>query len=233
MAKEKKVDEKKVNEDKGFKKVLIIGSLAVILIIGLWLLNFFIAKPLTHRGTLGDMFGAVNALFSGLAFAGIIIALFFQRIDLKNQFEELHQTRKEFKKQNETLELQKFENRFFNLLSIHHQIVSDIDGSNDLLSKTKDAGLWDYLTDEDNKKYKELIVEIIDNNNINTSRDVFKYWLEFLYNLIKDDLVFMEKEIVFKTNLKYLARLLKTKELKFKLRFVERQKKRQPNGIPG
>lgn len=31
------------------------------------------------RGQFGDMFGAVNALFSGLAFAGIVFTLFQQR----------------------------------------------------------------------------------------------------------------------------------------------------------
>lgn len=30
------------------------------------------------RGQLGDMFGAVNSLFSGLAFAGLIVTLILQ-----------------------------------------------------------------------------------------------------------------------------------------------------------
>jgi hypothetical protein len=35
------------------------------------------------------MFGAVNALFSGLAFAGVVYAIFLQRIDLALQRKEL------------------------------------------------------------------------------------------------------------------------------------------------
>lgn len=49
----------------------------------------------TQRGTFGDMFGAVNALFSGLAFAGIIYTITLQRQELSLQREELALTRNE------------------------------------------------------------------------------------------------------------------------------------------
>lgn len=51
-----------------------------------------------ERGTFGDMFGAINALFSGLAFAGVIYAIFLQRKELELQREELVLTRKELRK---------------------------------------------------------------------------------------------------------------------------------------
>lgn len=38
-----------------------------------------------RRGTIGDSFGAVNALFSGFAFAGALYAIWLQREDLKRQ----------------------------------------------------------------------------------------------------------------------------------------------------
>ncbi|MBK8567704.1 MAG: hypothetical protein IPN76_31390 [Saprospiraceae bacterium] len=47
-------------------------------------------------GEIGDMYGSVNAIFSGLAFAGIIITILLQRKELKSQREELEDTRKEF-----------------------------------------------------------------------------------------------------------------------------------------
>lgn len=77
-----------------------------------------------NRGTFGDMFGAVNALFSGLAFAGIIYTIILQSKELKLQRDEIRETRKEFKQQNETLSQQRFENTFFNMMSQHNEIIS-------------------------------------------------------------------------------------------------------------
>lgn len=71
------------------------------------------------RGTFGDQFGAVNALFSGLAFTGLIYTIILQRRDLeiqrndlRLQRDELKQTRKEFEEQNMTMKRQRFENTF-------------------------------------------------------------------------------------------------------------------------
>ena len=49
------------------------------------------------------MFGAVNALFSGLAFAGIIVALFLQRQDLEMQRDVLNLQMEEIRLQREEL----------------------------------------------------------------------------------------------------------------------------------
>ena len=51
-----------------------------------------------ERGTFGDMFGAINTLFSGLAFAALVVTVLMQRDELKLQFEELEKSRKEFEK---------------------------------------------------------------------------------------------------------------------------------------
>ena len=47
------------------------------------------------RGQFGDVFGAVNSLFSGLAFSGLIFAILLQREDLELQRQELTLTRQE------------------------------------------------------------------------------------------------------------------------------------------
>src|SRR5688572_3097888 len=49
------------------------------------------------RGQFGDKFGAVNSLFSGLAFACLVYATFLQRRELALQREELGYTREELK----------------------------------------------------------------------------------------------------------------------------------------
>ncbi|WP_343334184.1 putative phage abortive infection protein [Draconibacterium aestuarii] len=102
--------------------------MSAIIVIILWASNFILlAFDGNRRGVFGDMFGVVNSLFSGLAFAGIIITIFLQSRELKLQRDELAETREEFKTQNLTLRLQRFENTFFNMLSLHHDIVNNID----------------------------------------------------------------------------------------------------------
>ncbi len=103
----------------------IIGAILFVLI--LWFLNRIILINNPERGTFGDMFGAINSLFAGLAFAGIIITVLLQRNELILQRQELELTRNEFITQNNTLRLQRFENTFFSMLSLHHQIVNNID----------------------------------------------------------------------------------------------------------
>lgn len=128
--------EKEQNKDTD-KTLLWISIAAVIVILGVWLFTYFTlinvktvsgeVVDFSERGTFGDMFGGVNALYSGLAFAGIIITILLQRKELGLQRDELKETRKEFQIQNETLKTQRFENTFFNLLNSHHQIVNNID----------------------------------------------------------------------------------------------------------
>lgn len=83
---------------------------------------------LTETGQVGDFIGGVvGALWS---FTGVLLfylSLRLQRKEFELQREELRQTREEFKTQNNTLRLQRFENTFFNLISLHHQIVNSID----------------------------------------------------------------------------------------------------------
>ena len=109
---------------------------------------------LEKRGQFGDMFGALGALFSGLAFAGLIITIMQQREDLKNQRdeinlqrqdleaqtealrlqkeeiaqtnEELKSQRKEMEEQNKTIMLQRFENTFFNMLNLQMNIFEKV-----------------------------------------------------------------------------------------------------------
>lgn len=106
---------------------IIIAIVGVIAMWGLswWGINKFIDEP-TNQGTFGDMFGAVNALFSGLAFAGLIATLLYQREELKLQRKELNDQKLEFREQNKTLKRQRFENTFFNMLSLQQEIVANI-----------------------------------------------------------------------------------------------------------
>ena len=64
---------------------------------GSWILLYTGFWGMEHRGQFGDMFGAVNSLFSGLAFAGVLIAIYMQNLDLKKQSEALAIQQEELK----------------------------------------------------------------------------------------------------------------------------------------
>jgi len=79
----------------------------VVAVLALW-----VAAPLvvinllpawSERGQFGDIFGSVNALFSGLAFVGLFWALRVQQSQLELQRDELKLQREELKLQREEM----------------------------------------------------------------------------------------------------------------------------------
>ena len=75
------------------KKLTILLAILVVLF---WVLLGLIPYwGLKEPGVFGDAFGAANALFSGLAFVLVIVALFLQTIELRHQREELKHQREE------------------------------------------------------------------------------------------------------------------------------------------
>jgi len=139
MTEKKKTEEKETN-----RKDIIGGLILFLLVLAVWYFSWqYIDNSILSeecglsdteaRGLFGDKFGAINALFSALAFAGIIFTIFLQKRELKLQREEMEETRGEFIKQNETLIQQKFENTFFQLIGVHMENVKSID-----LRKTTD-----------------------------------------------------------------------------------------------
>ena len=94
-----------------------------------------------EKGEFGDTFGALNALFAGLAFAGVIYAILLQQKELALQRKELALQRKELEDtrveirgqkeqlqaQNQTLQKQNFESSFFQLLNRQSEIVNSME----------------------------------------------------------------------------------------------------------
>ena len=69
-----------------------------------WGLTPFLLHGFTAgRGTFGDMYGSVNALFSGLAFCGLVYAILLQQKELSLTRNELALTRIEFSGQKDAL----------------------------------------------------------------------------------------------------------------------------------
>jgi hypothetical protein len=96
---------------------------SLIIIVGTLIGNYFLLIGNNDKSSIGSMFGVASALFSGLAFGGIIYTILLQRNELELQRHELRQTREEFVEQNQTLKQQRFENTFFNMLNLQSQIV--------------------------------------------------------------------------------------------------------------
>lgn len=107
--------------------------LIIIIVVALWAISGFVLIDYPDRGTIGDMFGAVNSLFSGLAFAGLIYTILLQKNELGLQRKELEYTRVELRGQKETMQAQNeqlahqaFEGTFFQMLKQHNELLKSI-----------------------------------------------------------------------------------------------------------
>jgi hypothetical protein len=157
----------------GEKKInytLIVSISIVLLLIVLWVAFFYwnLETKLEHRAQIGDSFGSLNALFSALALAGVVITIILQSRELGLQRDELKETRKEFQIQNETLKIQRFENTFFSLLNLHHQIVTGIDHERTVQMRNP----------MNSSQFQSMGKKELDSNLTNSiikGRDVFKY----------------------------------------------------------
>ncbi len=186
---------------------LLIGGVLSIVIIYAGLL-LFITWPISEwsinkSGVFGDSFGVLTSLFSGLAFAGLIITIIMQKDELALQREELSLTREELsgqkeelKIQNETMKKQQFENTFFQMLSLHSEIVKNISISNINLPSQKynkyDAfkHLHDFFKKKLSTRKPEKISRLyINNMYLNHIYDNYKnqfgIYFRNLYNIIK------------------------------------------------
>lgn len=109
-----------------------IALVAGLVVFTFWGLNAFIVGsfPVEARGITGDMFGAVNALFTGLALVGLVYGMLMQRYevrlakdDLRRTKEILDQQEHSLQEQNANSKKQNFEQTLFNLVGVYQSIV--------------------------------------------------------------------------------------------------------------
>jgi hypothetical protein len=115
--------------------LIVVAFVIAFIILTPWVLKHW-ATPHSNTdayGSFGDQFGFTNALFSGLALAGVIVAILMQSEELRLQRRELELTRNVLRQQSKQLnrqakasEQQVFESTFFQLLSLHLDLVSSI-----------------------------------------------------------------------------------------------------------
>lgn len=83
----------------GFVLLSVLGYLGFLIYVSWPISTYSIDKS----ALLGDSFGILSSLFSGLAFAGLIVTLAMQRKTLDAQMEELALARQEYKRQGDAL----------------------------------------------------------------------------------------------------------------------------------
>ncbi|MCP3951695.1 MAG: hypothetical protein GY697_05670 [Desulfobacterales bacterium] len=133
------------------RQIIVRALIIALAIVAVWGGSYLIINQvfpdLQSASFFGSSFGAIHALFSALALAGVILVILLQTRELALQRSELESTRMEigkqteqfegqkvqfesqklqFELQNETLIQQRFENTFFHLLTLHHEIVGSI-----------------------------------------------------------------------------------------------------------
>lgn len=139
--------------------------LIITVTIGLWLASSFLIlyfiDDWPERGTFGDMFGAVNALFSGLAFAGLLYSIFQNKKQILAQQEELLLNRKEL------LKARKVQEKTEKALEEQAQHLKDtaiLNGLNTLVTyfnfQISDPSVSEELREQIKEKRKEAIRDI-------------------------------------------------------------------------
>lgn len=101
-----------------------VALLAAALVLSLWSCWAYrifglSGTDIAERGQFGDAFGALNTLFTGLAFIGVVYTMFLQR-------EELNIAQAEMKSQQGLARLERFESVYFQLLDQLDQIIDGI-----------------------------------------------------------------------------------------------------------
>ncbi|HHJ15025.1 MAG TPA: hypothetical protein ENJ79_11755 [Gammaproteobacteria bacterium] len=114
---------------------LIVGIGALGLIIGgvtIWIYSSQFGGSVSSEharwAQFGDYIGGIlGSIFAFLALIALLLTLWLQNRELRISSEELERSAKALIDQSGSLVLQNFENRFFNMLSLHHEIVNGID----------------------------------------------------------------------------------------------------------
>lgn len=181
--------------------------LLVIIVVGLWIASGYVLVDHPERGTIGDMFGAVNSLFSGLAFAGLIYTIFLQKNELGLQRKELELTRDELRGQKETMKAQNdqlthqaFEGTFFQMVRLHNELLNSIDfttGGGENAVKVQSGSdcfmrAWQIYSssftreaEEQNKDIRQQQVNAVYAKLWEKYESEFAHYFRSLYNIIK------------------------------------------------
>lgn len=88
-----------------------VAAVICFLWIAWWIFAASFSTEMEKQGQLGDLFGGVNAIFSGLALAGVVTAVVLQSKELQLQRSEMRLQREQLELQREELSLSREEFR--------------------------------------------------------------------------------------------------------------------------
>lgn len=179
-------------------KNILISTIVLIIIIGIYFLCIYYAQDIASFvygslddarnmdkvGQFGDSAGAINALFSGLAFAGVIITILIQNYDSKKETESSNRIR--------------FENIFFQMLSLQQEIVNELSYTEDVDEKIKDekGDLLAYRKVKEHISGRELFTYFYENKEFITedenNRKCVVSGLRELFQVEKDKSIYEE-----------------------------------------
>ena len=184
--------------------LLVFALIALFFVFGIthvgWILNLVHGDDVNETflnkiGTFGDSAGLLNALFSSLAFGGVLLTIFWQVTENRKQRADEHRIQ--------------FENVFFNMTNTLEHIVSElkVKREEDNVSFNEDWKYWAENTNSDENDDKEQYVE---------GREVFKYVYEekqpSIAEVVKNEGIFGYEQRMtglFDSYFRYLYRILK------------------------
>lgn len=157
-----------------------------------------------NAGAFGDMFGGLTCLFSGLAFAGLIVTIRQQGMEIRLQIQEQRDTRREleaqtqqFEEQNRLYRTQALRDDIYRRLELIRSLQKDIQyKSAEPVFTTDGIREWKPLLYEGNEAISHLtylasifLMSITENREINDEKNEFyerlAYELHVAYSSIK------------------------------------------------
>ncbi len=166
----------------------IIASVVIVVLFAIY--NYITSNARTELGPMGDYFGGIlNPVFSFLSLVLLIFTLKQNEKELGNSRKELEASTKALKQQAESMEFQRFESAFFNLLAFHNQLLEKItDSKNNDSSPPKSylkrAHELAQKKDSGSRQFNSLDltsgIDVFD-----FEKDVFNQYFRTLFQLLK------------------------------------------------
>ncbi|MGN7403415.1 putative phage abortive infection protein [Cytobacillus praedii] len=155
-----------------------------------WIISY---EQFEKLGVVGDFFGGTTVgLLSLASIVFVIAAIVMQKEELALQREEVKKTREEYEVTNQTMKKQQFDNTFFNMISLHNDILNTIEVKQTDFSFPRAGGTFvkekiqvfksrsaiEYL-------YKEINVEFnVSNNSYEMLENVYEKFYSKHQNII-------------------------------------------------